>query len=138
MKFSKFLKAFFFNRTPRVGASLCYKLMWKKFSPVLFLVRILKELRIINNSYYINSKGAFRTLSNIKDRAFCKNSERRKVVNYFRKTFYPRCLTRFWIHLWIIGDLIWCRIYSNFLAQHLVSHGFVMVSKLNQMIHDLE
>ena len=49
----------------------------------------------------VNSKALFRTLSNIQDGDFCKNSERLFIFDYFCKKFHNiDVLTRFWVHLW--------------------------------------
>ena len=40
-------------------------------------------------------RGELRILSNIYDGAFCENSQKRKAVHYFCKTFHLVCLTKF-------------------------------------------
>ena len=40
-------------------------------------------------------RGVFRTLSNIKDGAFCEKSQRLLAVNYFRKKLHLKSLAGF-------------------------------------------
>ena len=49
------------------------------------------KLCVVSN--YSNSKGVFRTQSNIYDGAFCENSLRLSAVNYFDKTLHLRYST---------------------------------------------
>ena len=51
------------------------------------------------------SRGSLRTLSKIQDAVFCKNSQRLKAVNFFRKTLHLRCLTDLWIWLWLRASI---------------------------------
>ena len=48
------------------------------------------------------TRGVFRTLSNLWDRAFRKNSYRLKDVNYFRKKLHLRCLKDYWIWIYLM------------------------------------
>ena len=45
-------------------------------------------------------RDVFRTMSNIKDGVFRKNSSRLFAVNYFHKNFYLRCLTGYGIRFY--------------------------------------
>lgn len=60
----------------------------------------------------------FRTLPNVNDGAFCKNSQCLLAVNYFRKTFYLRCLTGSEILLYCLleycGTVKEMKLYGNF------------------------
>ena len=55
-------------------------------------IREVKLTKLIPLKY---GRGAFRTLSNIKDEVICENSLRLKAFNYFRKKFHFRCLAGF-------------------------------------------
>ena len=59
---------------------------------------IFKFCLILN---YSNSRGVFRTQSNIYDGAFCKNSWRFSAVNYFHKNLHLRYSTGLSIRVWI-------------------------------------
>ena len=68
--------------------------------------KTIKTLGFHNNMYLLNlssldvsSRDAFRTLSNIKDGAFCENSSRLSAVYFFRKTFHFEYLRWLWIRL---------------------------------------
>ena len=59
--------------------------------------RVLLVFREIFQNIFCTPLWACRTLSKIKDGAFCKNIWRLSPVSYFRKTFHLRCLRGFWI-----------------------------------------
>ena len=46
------------------------------------------EVKISRRILTIHHRSAFRTLSDIKDAAFCKNNQQLEAVNYFHKTFH--------------------------------------------------
>ena len=51
-------------------------------------------------AFYIKN----RALSNIRDEVFSKNSLQLKAVNYSCLTLHLRCLTEFWIRLWLLQE----------------------------------
>ena len=74
------------------GFLLFYYFRGKKF--------LLENIFI--RAYY---RGVFRTLSNIKNGAFCENNSWLLCVNCFCITLYLRCLTGFLMHLCIFSKI---------------------------------
>ena len=60
---------------------------------------VLVSLRHFYFHFITSIKEVLQTLSNIKDRSYCKNSQRLNPVNCFPKMVHLRCLIGFWIRL---------------------------------------
>ena len=65
-----------------------------------FLEELIFRTLCGQTALFSTARGVFGTLPNIWDGAFCENSYRLKIFNYFRKEFYLRCLTGFWTRFW--------------------------------------
>ena len=57
------------------------------------------------NNMMQSLKAISRTQSITSDVAFCENISRLKLVNNFRKKLLFRCLTMFWIYLWVVNEV---------------------------------
>ena len=104
-KFSKFLRTLSF-RTPPVTASV--QTRWNS-------QRNWKLPKVNGNA---DQKRILRTLSNIWDVAFYKNSSRLKTVRYSRNKLLLRCFNGLWIRL--------CRVFLENISIH---------TKINSMKH---
>ena len=107
------VQRFWKNSLPvKTGYLFCRKTPLKMFDRVLNTpltlpnnYQVIYKYQIIYSELagqhirYTGWRGASRTL-NISHGAFCENSKRLNVLEYFCKKFHLRCLTGFWMQLW--------------------------------------
>ena len=87
----------------------------------IYSLKLNTKLNVLLVFLHVRVTGVFRTLSNIEDGVFFKNSQALKVINYFLKTLHRRCLVGLWVCLWELWHNYWhsfqkhlCRSEYNF------------------------
>ena len=75
--------------------------------------RVPVWVQFLEDSKKVHLRGVFRILSNIQVGAFCEYNQWLKVVTYFREKLNLRCLTGFWIRLYIQFEIKFRRSYER-------------------------
>ena len=93
-----------FEKTDLILMNLIWNVDIKQSEENEAAVKITLNLQH-NNSLYNDVRCVSRTLSQILDGEFGKNSQRRKSVNYFLETLYLRCLIGFLIRFFRLKSI---------------------------------